>query len=103
MEMDECTMIYLANLPLPLLLPASFLGGLVLGYAYFYALRVTADLIIGHGHPLLALLLTFGRLAGLGVGFYIAVRADGFALIAALAGVLCAKALMLRWARKVDA
>ena len=47
--MDERAMIDLAALPLSFTLPACFLGGLVLGYVYFRALRVTADLIVGQG------------------------------------------------------
>jgi hypothetical protein len=54
MEMDERAMIDLHLVPLPLILPACFLGGLVLGFAYFRALRTTADLIVG-GRPLLGL------------------------------------------------
>jgi len=98
--MDERTMIKLAALPLPLLLPVCFLGGLLLGYLYFRALRETANLIVSHGHPLLGMILTLGRLALLCVGFYLAVLAGGLALLAALAGVLGAKWLMLPHARR---
>lgn len=93
-------MINLSALPLHITLPVCFLGGMVLGYVYFRALRHTANLVVSHGHPLLGLALTFGRLALLAAGFYVAVLAGGFALMAALAGVLCAKALMLRQIRK---
>ncbi|MCR8723805.1 ATP synthase subunit I [Frigidibacter sp. ROC022] len=89
-----------ATLPYTVTLPACFLGGLVLGYIYFRALRLTANLIVSHGHPLLGLALTFGRLALLGAGFYVAVLAGALALLAALAGVLGAKALMLRQYRE---
>ena len=98
--MDERKMIDLSTLPLHITLPVCFLGGLLLGYVYFYALRETVNLIVGHGNPALGLTLTFGRLAGLGVGLYVAALAGGFALLATLAGVLCAKALMLHWIRK---
>ncbi|WP_116131546.1 ATP synthase subunit I [Tropicimonas sp. IMCC34043] len=100
--MDERTMIDLAALPLSVVLPVCLLGGLVLGYTYFRALRMTADLIVGQGRPLLGLALTLGRLTLLAAGFYLAVQAGAFALLAALAGVLGAKALMLRRVRRHD-
>ncbi|MBN2907387.1 MAG: hypothetical protein JXJ18_11815 [Rhodobacteraceae bacterium] len=93
-------MIDLHTVPLWLSLPVCFAGGLGLGFAYFSALRATADLIVTGGRPILGLALTLGRLAFLGAGFYLAVLAGGLALLAALAGVLCAKALMLRRARE---
>lgn len=99
--MDERAMIDLEALPLSLTLPVSFIGGLLIGLVYFRALRLTADLIVGHGNPLLGLALALGRLALLGVGFYVAVLAGGLALLAALAGVLMAKFVMVRLARKV--
>lgn len=100
--MDERTMINVTILPLDLLLPVCFLGGLVIGYVYFRALRETADLIVSRGHPLLAMILTLGRLALLCAGFYLAVLAGGVALLAALAGVIGAKGLMLRQAGRVN-
>jgi F1F0 ATPase subunit 2 len=84
------------TVPLTLILPASFIGGLVLGYAYFLALRETARLIVAQGHPLIGLALTLGRLGLITAGLYLAVQAGALALLAALAGVLCAKAFMLR-------
>lgn len=95
-------MIDLSALPPPVTLPVCFLGGLVLGYVYFRVLRETANLIAGQGSPLLGLGLTLGRLALLCAGFYLAVLAGGFALLAALAGVLGAKALMLRQTRRAN-
>jgi 4-hydroxybenzoate polyprenyltransferase len=97
--MDERTMMFLATLPLPATLALCFPGGLLLGYGYFHALRKTTDLIVGGGSALFGVALTFGRLAALGAGFYLAVLLGGFALLAALAGVICAKALMLRAAQ----
>ena len=88
-------MIHLSELPLYLLLPTVFLAGLLLGYAYFHSLRTTTALIVSQGHPLIALGLTMSRLALLAVIFYAAARAGGPALLAALAGVLCARTLML--------
>jgi len=98
--MDELTMIDLASGTVFVTLPVCFLGGIVLGYAYFRAMRATADLIVSRGHPLLGLALTLGRLALLGTGFYLAVLWGGVALLAALAGVLVAKALILRQTRR---
>jgi hypothetical protein len=97
--MDERAMIDLSDLPLTLTLPVCFLGGMLLGFAYFRAIRMTVDLILGGGPAVLGLALTLGRFAVLGAGFYLAVLAGAFALLAALAGVLCAKALMLRHTR----
>ncbi len=99
--MDERAMIDLQALPLSFALPACFVGGFLLGFVYFRALRLTADLIVGHGSPLLGLALALGRLALLGIGFYVAVLMGGLALLAALAGVLVAKFIMVRLARKV--
>lgn len=96
-------MIDLAALPLALTLPVAFIGGLLLGLVYFRAVRLTADLIVGHGNPLFGLALALGRLALLGAGFYVAVLAGGLALLAALAGILLAKFVMVRLVRKVDA
>lgn len=89
-------MIDLSLVPLFLVLTLCFLGGLAVGYAYFRALRATADLIVGGGSVLLGLGLTLGRFAGLGLGLYLAVQGGALALLAALAGILSAKALMLR-------
>lgn len=93
--MDERAMNDFATLPLYLSLPVSFLGGLIVGYGYFLALRETANLIVREGQPLLAIALTLGRLSLLASGFFIAVLAGGLALIAALVGLLCAKAMLL--------
>lgn len=90
-------------LPLYVVLPACFAGGLALGFAYFRVLRVTVDLLLRGHNPLLGLALTLGRLAVIGIGFYLVVRIGGLALLAAFAGVLVAKMVMLRQARGADA
>jgi F1F0 ATPase subunit 2 len=100
--MDERAMTDLSMLPLSAILAVCFAGGFALGYVYFRALRETADLIVAGRRPLVGLALTLGRLALLCAGFYLAVLAGGAALLAALAGVLGAKALMLRQPRKAD-
>ena len=94
--MDECKMTDLTTLPLLVTLPVSFLGGLLIGYGYFRALLETTNLIVGEGPPLKALALTLGRLALVTVGFFVAVLVGGPALLAALAGLICAKSLMMR-------
>lgn len=78
-----------------MLLPACFVGGLVVGHGYFHALRATTDLILHEGKPMMALVLTFGRMSLLATAFFMAVLAGGAALLATFTGVLCAKALML--------
>ena len=70
LEMDERAMIDLSCPPAVLILPLCFAGGLLLGLAYFRALRGTADLIVSGGRPLLALALTLGRLVVLGAGLF---------------------------------
>lgn len=94
--MDERTMTDPSTLPLIVLLPVCFLGGLFIGYGYFRALRETANLIVEGGKPLRAMVLTLARISLLATGFFITVLAGGFALLAAFAGVLCAKWIMLR-------
>lgn len=98
--MDECEMNALSGLPSHIALPIGFVAGLLLGHGYFRALRVTTALIVAQGHPLLGLALTVGRLAMLVAGFYVAVQVSGYALLAALAGVVCAKARMLSRLRR---
>lgn len=88
-------MMDLAALPPAVLLPACFVGGVVIGHGYFRALRATTDMILKEGKPLMALTLTLGRMSMLATALFIAVLAGGLALLAAFAGVLCAKALTL--------
>jgi hypothetical protein len=101
--MDERAMIDLSTLPLLVTLPVCFIGGLFIGYGYFRALLETANMIVREGHPLLGLILTLARVSLLVTGFFIAVLAGGLALLAALAGVLCAKALMIYRVRRDEA
>lgn len=100
--MDERTMTDPSTLPLIVLLPICFLGGLFVGYGYFRALRETANLIVGGGKPLRAIVLTLSRISLLATGLFIAVLAGGLALLAALAGVLCAKWIMLRRIQEIS-
>lgn len=95
-------MTYLSTLPIYVLLPVCFLGGLFIGYGYFRALRETANILVGGGEPLRAIALTLGRISLLATGFFIAVLLGGLALLAAFAGVLCAKWIMLRRMRDLQ-
>ncbi|WP_211216491.1 N-ATPase subunit AtpR [Yoonia vestfoldensis] len=90
----------MTDLPLMVLLPLCFLGGLFIGYGYFRALRETANLLVNGGEPLRAIALTLGRISLLASGFFLAVLAGGLALLAAFAGLLCAKWIMLRRMRE---
>lgn len=94
--MDERAMTMADTFPPVLILPLCFAGGLLLGLAYFRAMRRTAALIVNGGSPVLALALSLGRLIMIGIGFYMAVQLGGLALLATLAGVLTVKAAMLR-------
>ena len=94
--MDERTMTDPFTLPPIVLIPICFLGGLFIGYGYFRALRETANLIVEGGKPLKAIVLTLARISLLATGFFVAVLAGGLALLAAFAGVLCAKWILLR-------
>lgn len=96
--MDERQMSYANLLPLsaPLVVFLALLCGIGIGVAYFYALRVTADVIVAGGSPLRALGLTFGRLALMATGLYVAALNGALPLLAALSGVLIAKAISLR-------
>lgn len=96
MEVDERTMIDLHTVPLIVVLPVCLAWGGVLGVAHLRGLRITADLLVRGERPLLALALTLGRFVLLGAGLYVAALAGALALLAAFAGVLCAKALVLR-------
>jgi hypothetical protein len=102
LEMDERTMIGPHPLPLLLALTLGFVGGLVLGGLFFHALRVTAALIVGGGSPLLGLALTMARFSLLGGALYLVALSGGPTLIAALAGVLCSKRLILLHAKGID-
>jgi len=82
---------------------ACFVGGFVLGLAYFLCLRATTDLILRDGKPFLGVALTFGRFAGMGIGLFVAVQAGGVALLVTLAGILSAKAWTLRQNREANA
>lgn len=90
--------------PAPLTLiyaSAALLAGLGLGWLHFSSLqRVTGMLLAGDGR---AVLLQVGRLAVLGLFLFLCVKAGGLVLIAAAAGILAGRAIVLRgagWTRR---
>jgi hypothetical protein len=94
--MDEHAMsTYLAG-QWAMMVPAFFAGGVLLGYGYFRALHKTTDMLLGKGSMLLVLALTLARVAAIGMGFYLAVLVGAPALIAAFAGAMLGRALILR-------
>ena len=76
------------------------IAGLVLGLAYFAALRRTAALLGAGGSRLRPLLLTLVRVAGAALAFVFAARLGAPPLLAAFLGFLAARALALRWVRR---
>ena len=94
--MDERAMINLSTWPLTAMLPICFVGGMLLGYGYFRALQATTDLLVSQKPLPWILGLTLMRMGLLGAGFYLAAQAGAYALLAALAGVLLSKALLVR-------
>ncbi|MFZ7089918.1 ATP synthase subunit I [Primorskyibacter sp. 2E233] len=102
MEMDERAMMMTA-LPPFIAIPLFFLSGLLLGYVYFRALHETANLIVNKGPAWIGLALTAGRFALAVAVLYLAVRVSGLALLAALAGMLIARALMIRRMKRTKA
>jgi hypothetical protein len=100
MEMDERRMTEPMTPGLFITVAAFFLGGMLMGFGYFHALRATAYLIVCAGRPLHALALTLARVCVLVSGFYIAVHLGGPVLLAMFAGLLCARAVMLRQTRR---
>jgi F1F0 ATPase subunit 2 len=101
--MDECTMIDLDTLRTLMSLTGYYIGGLLLGYAYFKALRLTTDLIVSKRQPLLGVALTIGRVGLICTGFYVAAQTGALALLVALTGVLSTKALTLLHIRRSGA
>jgi hypothetical protein len=94
MEMDEYAMIISYTSSLFFILPLMFGGGFLLGIFYFYAVKVTANLIVSGGNPFLALFMILGRIALVCIVFILALKiAGGFSLLAVLAGLMVARAL----------
>ncbi len=84
-------------------LSACYIGGLLLGFGYFKALRLTTDLIVTNRQPIVGIAMTIGRLGLICTGFYAIVQIGALALLAALTGVLSAKALILRQIKRSGA
>lgn len=75
-------------------------GGFLLGFGYFHALRKTTDLLLAQGSMLLVLALTLGRIAAIAAGFYLAALVGAPALLAAFAGAMLGRAMILRHRRE---
>jgi len=81
-------------------LTAAFLAaGLVVGSAYFAALRRTVDLYAAGRRPLVVMALTLIRIGGVIAFFGAAVRFGAVPLLAAFLGFLVARSLALRAVR----
>lgn len=78
----------------------SLLAGLGLGGIFFGGLRLTVRRLPGARHPALLALASFlARLGAVGVGLYLLAPLGWAALVAALAGILGARhVLVRRWA-----
>lgn len=76
---------------------AAFAAGAGAGIAHFGLLRKNVDVFLSSGSAMRAVALQIGRLAVTGLTLYVAVRFGGApVLLAALAGFLAARHLMLR-------
>lgn len=76
-------------------------GGLLLGAAYFTALRWTVDLFAAGPGRLMPAMLTLGRLAAAALFLVVAARSGALPLLSAFLGFLVARTVALRWARRV--
>ena len=94
--MDEHAMTMLATLPWHIAVPLFFAGGFLLGFGYFSALRRTTALLLRQGSMLLVLALTLARMAAIAAGFFLAALVGWQALLAAFAGAMLGRALILR-------
>lgn len=79
----------------------AMLAGLVVGLAYFRALRLTADMFAQGRGATLPLGLSLVRLAGLIAVLSLAVQLGATTLIACFLGFLLARAIAMRTAPKV--
>lgn len=82
--------------PLLLTLAACLAGGVLLGVAYFCAVRRTAELVTAGFRPLSILALGVGRLVLLIGGFLLVLQLGGAVILALLGGVLIGRSLVLR-------
>jgi hypothetical protein len=93
--MDEHAMNMLATLPWQVAVPLFFAGGFLLGFGYFSALRRTTALLLRQGSMLLVLALTLARMAAITAGFFLAALVGWQALLAAFAGAMLGRALIV--------
>ncbi len=75
-------------------------GGLLLGAAYFAALRWTVDLFSAGSGRAMPAALTLGRLAGAAVFLAVAARFGALPLLGAFVGFLVARSVALRFTRR---
>lgn len=94
--MDEHAMTAFSHFPWQIAVPLFFAGGFLIGYGYFRALRKTTDMLLGQGSAVLVVVLTIGRMAAIVAAFYLAALAGPQALLAAFAGAMVGRALILR-------
>lgn len=73
--------------------------GLAAGLAFFTALRLNVGLYVSGGSVLLPAAFHVGRMAALAVALLLVVQCGAVALLAALAGLLVARAIVLRGSR----
>jgi F1F0 ATPase subunit 2 len=78
------------------ILAIAFGFGVALGLAYFAALRWNVTLYLSPGSTRKAIALHLARLAGIGVGLYLAARGGAGPLLAATLGVLVARVALTR-------
>jgi F1-F0 ATPase (N-ATPase) AtpR subunit len=77
------------------------LGGFLFGLGYFIALRRTVDVLVGGQRRLLAVALTLGRVAAAILLLGVAARFGALPLLTAFLGILLARTLALRAARRI--
>lgn len=75
------------------------LAGLILGFAYFVALRRTISLFVGGRGWFGPVVLTVGRLAVMAVALTVAARLGAMPLLAAFVGFLAARFVAVRAVR----
>ena len=78
---------------------AAALSGVVLGWAYFRALRAAVERHVGGARAGTLALLTAGRLAGVAIVLVVLARLGAAALLAGFGGFLLARVLALRATR----
>ena len=95
--MDEWQMTQIAEIAGAILRLGGFAAlGVAVGLVHFYALRRTADLLVGGRGVLLAFALTVSRIALTVAVFLWAVNGGALALLLVAAGVMVGRGIVLR-------